>query len=119
MRITVRQEAGHTVIAVAGEIDIATAPRLQDAAYQALLDGASSLVIDLAETGFVDSSGLRVMVNVLKRVAAAPAGSLHIVRPAPSVMKVFELTRLDATFSMIDSVSAFPPIQAEDRERRP
>ncbi|WP_246656266.1 STAS domain-containing protein [Dactylosporangium vinaceum] len=103
---------------MAGEIDIATAPQLQDAAYQALLDGASSLVIDLTDTGFIDSSGLRVMVNVLKRVAAVPARSLHVVRPAPPVMKVFELTRLDSTFSMIDSVSALPPVQAEDRERR-
>jgi anti-anti-sigma factor len=46
------------VIRVAGEIDLRTAPTLANA-----LDGVTgSLVLDLQDVGFMDASGLRVLI---------------------------------------------------------
>src|SRR5690606_5724680 len=56
------------VLHVAGELDLATAPKLSGAAKQAVDAGASSIVFDLAELGFMDSSGLRVLLEVAGQV---------------------------------------------------
>ncbi len=53
------------VIAVAGEVDMATAPQLADC----LLDHAETdVTVDLSRVGFLDSSGINVLVQAYKRV---------------------------------------------------
>lgn len=53
------------VVVVQGELDISTGPRFEQEASD--LDG-SRIVLDLALLEFVDSSGLRLIVGVAKRV---------------------------------------------------
>jgi anti-anti-sigma factor len=95
LRITVEELDGVT-IRVAGEIDYETSGSLKAAVEEALAkaDG-DSVVFDLGEVGFMDSSGLAVLIEAENRGAsvrvreASPAVALtiratglqHLLRP--------------------------------------
>ena len=54
------------------------------------------LILDLAEVGFIDSSGLGAVVAVRKMLR--PESVLELARLSPAVEKVFRLTRMDGVF---------------------
>ena len=56
------------VLTLTGEVDIYTSPVLKNAIAVAVADGCSTIVIDLNGVGFIDSSGLGVLVGALKRI---------------------------------------------------
>jgi anti-sigma B factor antagonist len=74
--------------AVVGEIDAHTAPKISEAVAQA---GGSSLEIDLSGVDFVDSSGLRALIEAHQRFDA-DGGSLTLVRPSAVVTRLFEIS---------------------------
>ncbi len=77
-----------------GEFDLATAPRVEDAAEKLIAGGLARLVLDLSGLRFIDSSGLRVVV-VLHQRAIREGWTLELVRPAPPVLKVFQISGLE------------------------
>jgi anti-sigma B factor antagonist len=80
---------------VSGEVDIATASVMQDQIKEARdAGGASNLVLDLAEVQFMDSSGLRVIVQLHQQLAAEH-GALVLVGARGDVQNVLALTGLD------------------------
>jgi anti-sigma B factor antagonist len=69
---------GIEVIEVQGEIDMYTAPRLRELLIDLVSRGSYQLVVNLDKVGFLDSTGLGVLVGGLKRVRAHD-GSLDLV----------------------------------------
>ena len=61
---------GIEVIDVQGEIDMYTAPRLRELLINLVSKGSYQLVVNLDEVGFLDSTGLGVLVGGLRRVRA-------------------------------------------------
>ncbi|MDO8309086.1 MAG: anti-sigma factor antagonist [Actinomycetota bacterium] len=97
--VATTQLDGITVVAGEGELDAHAAPGLQ-----AVLDPLSQqkgieLVIDLSRVGFIDSTGLGVLVAALKHVRES-SGRLDVVVIAPRVLKVFSLTGLDVVIPL-------------------
>jgi anti-sigma B factor antagonist len=92
-----------TLVRVGGELDVATAPRLREQLLTAIADGGPHLVLDLGDVDFLDSTGLGVIVGVLKR-ARTLGGDLRLVCPTPAIRKVFEITALDRTMPLADTV---------------
>lgn len=79
-------------LALSGEVDAHTAPRLSEGLSE-LLTGESDVVVDLAGVEFMDSSGLRVMVDADQRTKAA--GTRLLLRnPAAAVRRLFEISGL-------------------------
>ncbi|TAK68215.1 MAG: STAS domain-containing protein [Actinomycetota bacterium] len=101
--LSTRVEDGVTIVGVAGEVDIATAPEL-DAVLAALPAGPAAVVVDLVDVGFLDSTGLGVLVKASAR-AREHGGSFGLVVANPSVDKVFRLTGLDAVIPLHASVA--------------
>ena len=87
------------VIAVRGEIHATTAPEFSTRLNEVLGEGISSLVIDLSGVEFIDSTGLSVLLNGLRRVTRAQ-GRLALVITNPTVLRLFEITKLDTTFDI-------------------
>jgi anti-sigma B factor antagonist len=96
---------GWSVARVAGEVDVATAPRLRETLLTALTEGRRHLVLDLTGVEFLDSTGLGVIVGLLKR-ARTLGGDLRLVCPNAAVRRVFEITALDRTMPLSDTVDA-------------
>jgi anti-sigma B factor antagonist len=87
------------VIAVEGEIDLFTAPEFKAALAAAIDAGASRIVVDLTETGFLDSTALGVLIGVIKRLRSQ-GGHLTIVNTDDAIAKTFEITGLDQIFTL-------------------
>lgn len=87
------------VINVRGEIHVSTAPAFSECLTAALADGKTAVVLDLSEVEFIDSTGLSVLLNGLRRVIRRH-GSLALVCSNPTVLRLFHITRLDGTFDI-------------------
>jgi anti-sigma B factor antagonist len=87
------------VISVSGEIHVSTAPEFQRRLDAAISRGKTAVVLDLTETEFIDSTGLSVILNGLRRVTRQ-RGRMAIVCTNPTVRRLFEITRLDSTFDI-------------------
>ena len=70
-------------IVVTGELDAATAPELE-AALEAF--GTADVAVDIAQVGFIDSSGLRVLL-----VARQRTPSIRVIGATPGALRVFEI----------------------------
>jgi anti-sigma B factor antagonist len=76
--ISVDNQGARAVVEPRGELDLATAPELE-AVLGERLDAGQEVVVDLRRLGFMDSTGLRVILAAHKRVGGAPR--FCIVRP--------------------------------------
>ncbi len=90
------------VLALRGELDVATVPRLADPLREAIAAGKTAVVIDLGELTFLDSTGLMVLLNGLRRVVRQ-GGNLVIVCTNPTVLRLFDITGTATTFTVVDS----------------
>lgn len=88
--------ASCTVI-LEGEVDVYTAPRLKEELVSLIQGGCNRIVIDLDRVGFIDSSGLGVLVSALRR-SREKDGDVHIVCSREAVLKIFRITGLDKVF---------------------
>lgn len=67
--------------------------------------GDGRIVVDLAETQFMDSSGLAVVVAGLQ-AARKKNGDVYIAQMGDTIRAVFELTRLHTVFQIFDDADA-------------
>lgn len=91
IRLTIT-DVDESTIAVTGEIDAHTAPELKGR-LAAFVVGDADFVVDMSGVDFVDSSGLRVLIEANQRVADA-SGRLVLRAPSPSVIRLIEITGL-------------------------
>ena len=77
-------------VVVRGEIDVATAPQLRDTLQSLIQDGVVEIVLDCRALGFLDSSGIGLLVATKKRLG--DDGVLALEAPPSHVRKVLELT---------------------------
>ena len=88
-----------TVLAVEGEIHVSTAPEFSVLLNSTVEHGSTALVLDLSGVMFIDSTGLSVLLNALRQVTRA-GGQMAVVCSNPTVLRLFEITRLDTTFDI-------------------
>jgi len=97
------------VVAIEGQLVAGNRQQLREAISSEIDQGARAFVIDFADTGYVDSAGLGVLVSLSKKIREANA-SLRLVNLNEDLRTLFELTRLDTLFDLDDrSGSAAPP----------
>ncbi len=104
---------GVAVVRVVGELDVATAPRLRQEAVRLVGININRVVLDLSGIDFIDSTGLGVIVGMVKRLRTH-GGDLSVVRGHDRVNKVFDITRVSEILPLNDSLAvalaALPPI---------
>ncbi|MTD44383.1 anti-sigma factor antagonist [Conexibacter sp. W3-3-2] len=98
-----RAQDGSRVVTVRGEIDLATAPEVQQA-LGARQDGEIALVLDLLGTSFLDSSGIRVLVEA-HRHGAAQGVPFRVAGSRP-VRELLETTGVAAHLELVDAPPA-------------
>ena len=84
-----------------GEIDIATAPVVEAHLAQLEAAGFKQVTLDLREVCFLDSTGLRMILEWDAR-ARADGFSFSLVAGPPTVQRLFELTNTTELLSFTD-----------------
>ena len=90
-------------VTVVGEIDLATGAALRGRLDQVIASTAGTVVLDLAGVGFIDSSGLRVLVETHRRLAAMNR-SLRVHDPSAPTRRVLRITGLGPELGVFDDV---------------
>jgi anti-anti-sigma factor len=101
--VDVRHEPGsrpeEVVVTVAGELDAANSSAFGEELTALIDSGAREIVIHAEGLSFIDSSGLRVLVDALDH-ARERGGNLVIRSLSTPVRKVFEVTGLTGLFAL-------------------
>jgi anti-sigma B factor antagonist len=86
-------------LAVRGEVDMETAPEIETALEEAIRESAGAFVVDLTGVGFLDSSGLQVLLRA-RALLGREDRALAIVCPFGPVRRVFELSGVSELFAL-------------------
>jgi anti-sigma B factor antagonist len=96
--------ASRRLLRVAGEVDLATAPELAEALDTALKPHGQSVVLDLAEVDFIDTSGVRALLDG-RRLATERGTELAVIAPPGSAARrLLEMTELIEALGVIESL---------------
>jgi len=90
---------------VDGEIDLDTVGDLRSRLDELAGRGVNRLILDMAETRYVNSSALAVLVKFAERFRET-GGGIALVAVSPRVKLVFEMLGLLVFFKFFDSVAA-------------
>jgi anti-sigma B factor antagonist len=90
----------NVVLRVSGEIHATTAPKFSECLNESIADGKTGVILDLTGVEFIDSTGLSVLLNGLRRVTRA-RGTMLLACANPTVLRLFEITKLDSTFEIL------------------
>ena len=97
--VVISRDLEAVVVTIRGELDTYTAPQLRSHLTDLIEEqGKLPVVADLSEMTFVDSSGLAVLVDALKRVRNR-GGTLRLDSPTKNTSKVLEISGLDRVFA--------------------
>jgi len=103
LEIETRQEAAGVVVRARGEVTVFSSPALRESLRKIAELRPPRLVLDLAETRYVDSSGVATLVEALQTVQRY-RGRLILAGMNPRVRGVFEIARLDTVFPTASGV---------------
>lgn len=93
------EQKASAVIVEQDVIDSSNAWDVKPALMQALYDSGPHLTVDLSGVSFIDSTGLGMLVTVL-REARDMGGSVVLVNVRPEVERVLSVTGLDHLFGL-------------------
>ncbi|MFL6157747.1 MAG: STAS domain-containing protein [Marmoricola sp.] len=96
---------GLTVVRLTGEFDIGNVDELRDAFAKAISADSCNIVVDLAQTGFMDSMALGCLIGARKR-SAGWGGWVRLAGPTGVVRRALEVTSLTSVFDIFDDVDA-------------
>lgn len=96
-----RTVEGIDIVALSGRLVMADVPEVRQRLLQIVEQGNGKLVLNLEGVGFMDSSGLSVLVSVFK-AARLKDGEVVLLRLTPTVRSLIELTRLQQIFEIFD-----------------
>ena len=103
MTFSVRKESnGVVVVAVDGQLIVGNRQELKQRILDALEAGDRKFLVDFSRTGYIDSSGLGVLVSLPKKIRDQ-GGDLRLAGLNEDLKTLFELTKLDTLFGISDS----------------
>lgn len=103
MAFNVRKHPGGVLlIEVDGQLIVGNRQELKQRVLDALEAGDRKFLIDFTKTGYIDSSGLGVLVSLSKKIRDE-GGDLRLAGLNEDLKTLFELTKLDTLFAITDS----------------
>jgi anti-sigma B factor antagonist len=103
MAFNARKHAGGVVVVeVDGQLIVGNRQELKQKVLDALEGGSKKFLIDFTKTGYIDSSGLGVLVSLSKKIRDE-GGDLRLAGLNDDLKTLFELTKLDTLFAITDS----------------
>lgn len=98
---TVTDRGDHVLLTLTGDLDLAAHTALRSE-INALLDAGRALAVDCAGLTFMDSMGLRVLVEGLRR-ADSEGLAFELISPSAPVRRVLDLSGTAGLFKVRES----------------
>jgi anti-sigma B factor antagonist len=92
------------ILSLEGEIDLDASARITPNLRSLIQNKPKKLVIDLSRVPYIDSSGLALLIDAMRRVEAY-RGKLYLVGMQESVRVIFETSRLNQAFRIRSNVA--------------
>jgi anti-sigma B factor antagonist len=102
MGFEVMKDGDITVLDVEGQLIVGNRQELKQRVLDELESGERKFLIDFDRTGYIDSSGLGVLVSLSKKIREQ-GGELRLANLNEDLRTLFELTKLDTLFQIADS----------------
>lgn len=93
LTVRIRHRDGAAVVDIAGDIDRDADTPLQHAYDRAVADGATTLLLNFAEVGYINSTGIAVIVGLLAR-ARKEGRPITAFGLTEHYRRIFTITRL-------------------------
>jgi anti-sigma B factor antagonist len=87
-------------VAPSGELDIATVELLERALLEVEQADTTMIVLDLSGLSFIDSTGLRLLLDVNER-CGGPADRLRVIAGSPAVERLLDIVGLRERLPLI------------------
>ncbi len=97
-----KDASGAVVVRVEGQLVVGNRGELKDLMQRLVDGGERRFVLDFADTGYIDSSGLGALVSIAKKVREE-GGDLRLAGLNEDLRSLFELTKLDTLFAITDT----------------
>lgn len=102
MSFTISKQSDITIVEVEGQLIVGNRQELKQRVMDEYDAGARKVLVDFTRTGYIDSSGLGVLVSLAKRLRE-DGGELRLANLNDDLRTLFELTKLDTLFPISDN----------------
>lgn len=104
MEITEKAYSRCVLVQAKGRVDHENAPELEKRLDRIFKKGQYRLVVDLSETNYISSAGLRVLIGALKKARRFNRGDVRLAGMSPRLKDAFRLVGFHHLFKMYDQV---------------
>ena len=108
--------SGVKIVRVDGQLIVANRNELKETVLASLEAGDLKFVFDFTATGYIDSSGLGVLVSISKKIREA-GGALRLAGLNEDLGMLFELTKLDTLYWLACCDSRFTTLRLSLMDR--
>ncbi len=102
MSFSIQKQSDVMVVEVEGQLIVGNRQELKQKVLDELEGGERKFLIDFTQTGYIDSSGLGVLVSLSKKIREQ-GGELRLANLNDDLKTLFELTKLDTLFHIADT----------------
>lgn len=90
------------IIKVEGRIDGLTSKQIGAELDEIINSGVKNLILDFAGVYYLSSAGIRVLINVMKRLNSED-GQLFFVSLSHHILEIFKISGLSSVFKVFDT----------------
>src|SRR4051812_17309593 len=101
------EDRGNVVVArVDGEVDLSNAASVTERLLAATPNTATALILDLSATGYLDSSGVRLIFELAQRLRNRRQQLRLVVPDGSNIRRVLMLTEVERVVPVSSSIEA-------------
>jgi anti-sigma B factor antagonist len=102
MSFAIHKEGDVCVVSVEGQLIVGNRQELKQKVLDEIERGERKFLVDFIQTGYIDSSGLGVLVSLSKKIREH-GGELRLTNLNEDLKTLFELTKLDTLFQIAET----------------
>jgi anti-sigma B factor antagonist len=102
MSFAIHKEGDVCVVSVEGQLIVGNRQELKQKVLDEIERGERKFLVDFSQTGYIDSSGLGVLVSLSKKIREH-GGELRLTNLNEDLKTLFELTKLDTLFQIAET----------------
>lgn len=96
----------YLMVYLSGELNFFNSSKIKEEIKRHITGDEARLVLDISELEMIDSSGVGIVISLLKKMNGK---DVMLVGPQPKIARVFEITRLNQI------VPIFPSLEQADK----